>query len=67
MGDAGAAVERWIEERGFEAVSGPIEAHKYHYNLDQHPCDCGYLVVDAEGRDPVPAGGSHANPLPIAR
>lgn len=65
--EAGGVVERWIEERGFEAVSGPIEVHKYHYNLEQHPCDCGYLVVDAEGREPIPAGGSHASPLPIAR
>ena len=65
--DAGAAVEAWIGERGFEATSGPIEVHKYHYNLEQHPCDCGYLVVDADGREPVPAGASHASPLPIAR
>lgn len=67
VAEAGAAVERWIEERGFAAVSGPIEVHKYHYNMDQHPCDCGYLVLDSNGREPVPAGGSHASPLPIAR
>lgn len=67
VAEAGALVEAWIDERDFEATSGPIEVHKYHYNLDQHPCDCGYLVVDSNGRDPVPAGGSHASPLPIAR
>lgn len=67
VADAGAAVEQWITEQGFEAVSGPIEVHKYHYNLEQHPCDCGYLVLDAEGRDPMPATSSHTSPLPIAR
>ena len=67
VAEAGTAVEGWIDERGFEAVSGPIEVHKYHYNLEQHPCDCGYLVVDGDGREPVPAAGSHASPLPIAR
>jgi hypothetical protein len=64
---AGAAVEAWVAERGYQAVSGPIEVHKYHYNLEQHPCDCGYLVLDRDGNEPVPAGGSHASPLPIAR
>ncbi len=64
---AGTSVEEWIAEREFQAVSGPIEVHKYHYNLEQHPCDCGYLVLDANGRDPLPRVGSHAAPSPIAR
>jgi hypothetical protein len=65
--EAAQAVHRWVAENKFTARSGMIEVYKFHYNLDQHPCDCGLLVLDESGRDPIPAGGSHTSPLPIAR
>ena len=55
-------VREALAEYNLEPASGPIEVYKFHYNLDQHPCDCGYLV-DLPGLEPVRA---HA-PLPIAR
>ena len=65
--EAAATVLAWIEANGFRANSGLIEAYKFHYNQDQHPCDCGFLVLNADGSEPIPAAaGGHANPLPIA-
>ena len=64
---AAAAVRRWIADRGLRTASELIEAYKFHYNLEQHPCDCGYLVLNADGSDPIPSAPTHAAPLPIAR
>jgi hypothetical protein len=65
--EATATAARWIEEQGLRRVSAAVEAYKFHYNNEQHPCDCGYLVVNADGSDPLPPASSHASPLPIAR
>ena len=65
--EAAEAVNRWVREHRMEPRSGLIEVYKFHYNLEQHPCDCGVLVRRADGSDPIPAAGGHANPLPIAR
>ena len=62
-----AAVEGFLDHEGLVARSGGIEAYKFHYNLEQHPCDCGFLVRRADGSEPVTAPTSHASPLPIAR
>lgn len=64
---AAEAVRDWVAAQGLVARSGLIEVYKFHYNLDQHPCDCGVLVERADGSEPVAAGRSHASPLPIAR
>jgi len=56
------AVREALAEYNLEPLSGPIEVYKFHYNLEQHPCDCGFLV-DLPGLAPV---RGHA-PLPIAR
>lgn len=56
------AVRAGLAEHNLEPISGPIEVYKFHYNLEQHPCDCGFLV-DLPGFEPV---RGHA-PLPIAR
>lgn len=65
IADAFAAVHRFVRDERLSAVSGGIEAYKFHYNLDQHPCDCGVLVTTADGRDPL--GEAASGPLPIAR
>jgi DNA gyrase inhibitor GyrI len=65
--EAAGAVYAWVREQQLEPRSELIEVYKFHYNLEQHPCDCGVLVRRADGSDPVPAGGSHASPLPIAQ
>ena len=65
--EAAEAVYRWVGEQGLEPRSGLIEVYKFHYNLEQHPCDCGVLVRRPDGEEPVPAVGSHASPLPVAR
>lgn len=65
--EAAGAVEAWVSKGGLLAQPGFIEVYRYHYNLDQHPCDCGLLVRRADGSEPVPAAGGHASPLPIAR
>ena len=54
-------------DEGFGVVGGQIEVYKFHYNLDQHPCDAGFLVLNPDGNEPVPPPTSHTNPLPIAR
>lgn len=54
-------------DEGFTVVGGQLEVYKFHYNLDQHPCDAGFLVLNADGTEPVPPPASHTNPLPIAR
>jgi hypothetical protein len=65
--EAAGAVEAWVSKEGLVARPGYIVVHRYHYNLDQHPCDCGLLVSRADGSEPVPPAGGHASPLPIAR
>jgi len=45
--DAMMAVADWMEANGYEPASGPMQLYKFHYNLDQHPCDCGFLVEKA--------------------
>ncbi len=65
---AAATVREWIAGQALQRTSALIEAYKFHYNLDQHPCDCGYLVLNADGSDPIPpATSTHTSPLPIAR
>ena len=66
MDDAFAAVRWVIEERGYVAGSGPIEAYLYHFNVEQHPVECGFLVSDADGGELLASRG-HEGPLPIAR
>jgi effector-binding domain-containing protein len=51
----------YIEREGLELASGPVEAVRYHFNLNQRPADCGFLV---EGE--VAEQASHERPLPIA-
>jgi hypothetical protein len=65
--EAAAAARAWIEENGLTKASGLIEAYKFHYNMEQHPCDCGFLVLNSDGSEPIPAPSSHTSPLPIAR
>lgn len=65
--DVSLAVLQSVESAGFVRVSGLIEAYKFHYNMEQHPADCGFLVKNADGTEPVPAPSSHTSPLPIAR
>jgi len=64
--EAAATAARWIIGEGLSPASGLIEVHKYHYNLDQHPCDVGFLVTNEDGSEPIPPPLSHSNPLPIA-
>lgn len=65
--EAAAAAREWIEANGLTKASGLIEAYKFHYNMDQHPCDCGYLVLNPDGTEPIEPPLSHNAPLPIAR
>lgn len=51
-----------LQAEAIRPVSGPIEVYKFHYNLEQHPADCGVLV-DVE----LVRSASHDAPLPIAR
>lgn len=51
----------YLERENIEPVSGPVEAVRYHFNLDQRPADCGFLIAGE-----VDQGGSHDRPLPIA-
>ena len=60
-----AAVHRFVRKEGLCAASGGIELYKFHYNLEQHPCDCGVLVTLADGSSPL--GEAPSGPLPIAR
>jgi hypothetical protein len=60
--DAFRAVAGYVVERGWELASGPIEVHRYHFNLDQHPADCGVLV---RGEGVPRPGPTHDRPLPI--
>lgn len=64
--DVSAAVRDALEPAGLRATSGLIEVYKFHYNLDQHPADCGFLVKNLDGSEPVPAPSVHSSPLPIA-
>jgi effector-binding domain-containing protein len=60
--EAFRAVASFVEEQGWELASGPIEVYQFHFNLEQHPADCGVLVRGAT----VPqAGPTHDRPLPI--
>lgn len=58
-----AAAAAHIEREGLAADDAELdaaEAHSYHFNLDQHPADCGYLLPGE-----IQPAGSHASPLPI--
>lgn len=55
----------WIEANGWRAKPGGIEMYKFHYNLDQHPADCGFLVERADGGEE--GDPSRSGPLPIGR
>ncbi len=65
IGEALSVAQQWIEANGWRAKPGGIELYKFHYNLDQHPADCGFLVERADGRGEPEAPAS--GPLPIAR
>lgn len=65
--DVSLAVKLALPGAGLRAVSGLLEVYKYHYNLEQHPCDCGFLVLNEDGTEPIPPATTHAAPLPIAR
>lgn len=58
-----AAVTAAIRVEAYELASGPLEMYKFHYNMDQHPADCGFLVTREDGAEPAAEPG----PLPIAR
>lgn len=60
--EAFRAVAEHLESEGIRPTGGPMEVYRYHYNLEQHPCDCGVLV-DVE----LQHGGGHDSPLPIGR
>ncbi len=62
LASAFAAVTEFIGAQSLVVASGPIELYKFHYNLDQHPADCGYLLEVPEGEVPRPTG-----PLHVAR
>lgn len=64
--DAFAAVRWVIDDRGYAARSGPIEVYLYHFNVEQHPVECGFLVGRADGGEVLAARG-HEGPLPIAQ
>jgi hypothetical protein len=66
MDDAFAAVRWAIDEQGYSTRSGPIEVYLYHFNVDQHPAECGFLVGNADGTDLLASRG-HEGPLPIGR
>lgn len=59
-------VADWMEANGYRSRSGGMELHLFHFNLDQHPAECGFLVERSDGRDATPRSGGHASPLPIA-
>ena len=65
--DVSAAVRHALAPAGFRPASGLIEVYKFHYNMDQHPADCGFLVKNVDGSEPVPLPSTHTSPLPIAR
>lgn len=59
-----AAAAAHIEREALATEEDELEAaevHLYHFNLDQHPAQCGYLLPGE-----VRQQGGHANPLPIA-
>lgn len=60
--DAFRSVAAFVAERGWELASGPIEVYRFHFNLDQHPADCGVLV---RGEGVPRPGPTHDRPLPI--
>ena len=39
-----SAVSDWIDREGGWHVKGVMEVYRYHFNLDQHPADCGFLI-----------------------
>jgi DNA gyrase inhibitor GyrI len=42
--DAFEAVAEFLPSSGYAPSGAALEVYRYHYNLDQHPCDCGFLV-----------------------
>ncbi len=65
MDDAFGAVRWAMDERGYVGRSGPIEVNLYHFNVEQHPVECGFLVGRADGSEVLATRG-HEGPLPIA-
>lgn len=63
--DATAAVAEWLGANGYEPRSGPLEVYRFHFNLEQHPSDCGFLV-EQPGGEPLPPRGARG-PLQVAR
>jgi hypothetical protein len=66
MDEAFSAVRWAMDERDYVPRSGPIEAYLYHFNVDQHPVECGFLVGRADGGEVLETRG-HEGPLPIGR
>jgi hypothetical protein len=65
IGEALELARGWVEANGWRPKPGGIELYKFHYNLEQHPADCGFLVERLDGgKEPErqPSG-----PLRIAR
>ena len=40
-------VERWLEEQGGWTIKSAFEVYRYHFNLEQHPADCGFHIERA--------------------
>jgi DNA gyrase inhibitor GyrI len=38
------AVSDWLEREEGWSVRSAMELYKYHYNLEQHPADCGFIL-----------------------
>ncbi len=47
IGAAFTTVEEWLTEEGGWNIKAAIEVYRYHFNLDQHPADCGFLIERA--------------------
>lgn len=62
MDEAFTAVRFAMDEKGYVSRSGPIEIYLYHFNTEQHPVECGFLVGKADGGE-VLAPVGHAGPL----
>ncbi len=45
--DALSTVSDWLEAEGGWRTKAVMELYHYHYNLDQHPLDCGMLIERA--------------------
>lgn len=45
--DAFEAVAEYLPASGYAPAGAALEVYRFHYNLSQHPCDCGFLVERA--------------------